>query len=86
MPKISVLLHEERDADILRWLETQENNSAAFRKAARLLMGQGTGFDEATLRRIVREELAKVTVGGAPTVEATDDADLQAAARLDQMF
>ncbi len=86
MPKISVLLHEQRDADILRWLETQENNAAAFRRAARALMSPGLGLDETTLRRILREELARVTVGGAPPASGAEDADPQAAARLDRMF
>lgn len=87
MRKVSVLLDEEKHADIIRWLEKQPNNSEAFRQAARLAMQRQELLDAETVRQIIREELAQVTIsnGRAPAREI-DDADPEAGARLDQMF
>ena len=37
---ITFVLDTERDRDILRWLEIQENKSAAIRKAIRACLGR----------------------------------------------
>lgn len=89
MAKVSVLLDEQRDADILRWLETQPNHSAAFRQAARAQIQALTApLDAATLRRVLREELAGLQAAQAKnaTPPTASDADATAAQRLDEMF
>jgi hypothetical protein len=44
--------------------------------------------DERTLRRVIREELARlcVAIPGDDTTPATEDVDAEAAARLDELF
>jgi len=79
----------ERDADLLRWLDQQENRSAAVREALRQALQPKPRLDAATIRRIMREELASAQIAGTP--EAPEDApstdvDPEAGALLDAMF
>jgi len=90
MCRVSVILKTERDADILEWLASQENRSEAFRAAARLAIAAEqratTGIDEQRLRRVLREELARVATLSPASSTMTVDADPEAAALIDQMF
>jgi hypothetical protein len=55
-------LDDQRDAGLLAWLEQQPNRSLAVRKALRAWMSQEQGLDAEVLRRMLREELARVAV------------------------
>jgi phosphoserine phosphatase len=57
-----------RDVDILAWLEQQPNRSLVVRKALRAWMSREQGLDEEVLRRVLREELAQVTVQGVASI------------------
>ena len=85
--RIQVVLDTERDADILRWLSTQTNRSAAIREALRAVLRPVAGLDVVTLRRVLREELGRVAVTpptAAPAV--VQDVDADSARRLDALF
>ena len=87
--RVPVVMDTERDADLLQWLDQQENRSAAVREALRQALRPTPRLDAATIRRIVREELARVQIFGA--VEVSEDApstdvDPEAGALLDAMF
>ena len=91
LKRIQVVFDTARDADILRWLEGQENRSAAIREVIRAAARHPqSALDVALLRRVLREELAHLTVGSAPTTAAVAlspaDVDDEAAAWLDAMF
>lgn len=88
LKRIAVVLDIGRDGDILRWLERQENRSAAIRAAIRAVMHPRPPVDERTLRRVIREELARlrVDVPGGGAAPAAEDVDAEAAARLDDLF
>jgi hypothetical protein len=57
-------LDDQRDAELLTWLERQPNRSLTVRRALRAWMSQADGLDEEALRRVLREELARVSVQG----------------------
>jgi hypothetical protein len=95
LKRVQLVLDTERDADLLAWLATQENRSAAIREAMRAAihaeLRPRVDLELRTLRRVLREELQRV--GRVALVEepaddpqATVDADPEAAARLDALF
>jgi hypothetical protein len=88
--RLTVVIDEEQDADILAWWARQANKSAAVRRAIRAAMGPESGLTVEVLRRVLREELAGIQVP-AKTPDASDkgaekDADPELAARLDTLF
>lgn len=94
MSRVQVVLDESRDADILHWLDTQENKSGAIREAIRetiqaVTRPQGPVVDLGAIRQVVREELKRVSVSrasnGAGSAQA-GDVDPEAGALLDEMF
>jgi len=77
----------KRDIDLLAWLEQQPNRSLAVRKALRAWMSQEQGLDEEVLRRVLREELAQVTVQGAASiVPAVGQEDEEVTEALDALL
>ena len=84
MARLHVVINEQEYPELARWLEEQPNKSEVTRDALQRVM-EGENL-ESLVRRIIREELAKVVVGAAPAAGEVEDADPQAAARLDQMF
>lgn len=52
---INFLTNEDRDADILKWLEAQDNKSEAIRAAIRLAMRGEVERPEITLQDIYQE-------------------------------
>jgi hypothetical protein len=90
-----LVLDPESDRDILDWLERQPNQSAAIRAAIRQTIQSSESLDEATLRHVIREELAQaeLTVTSADDADAheassaiTEDVDPEAGQRLDNLF
>ena len=84
--RVIFTLDSERDGDIVRWLAVQPSKSAAIRAALRGAFLPAPVLDTAALRRVLREELARVAVVGQQEADPTADADPDAAARLDAMF
>lgn len=80
---------EKADADVAAWLAEQpaRERSAAIRAAIRMtLAATDAPVTQAELRRILREELAQVTLARENAAPARQDVDLAAAALLDEMF
>lgn len=84
--RVIFTLDSDRDSDILRWLAAQPSKSAAIRAALRGALSPAPFLDAATLRRVLREELARVAIVGQHEALPVADADPDAAARLDAMF
>jgi translation elongation factor EF-G len=85
------------DADIEAWLEDQDNKSEAIREAIRCKVAGDNGTDDrltkTAMRRMLREELARVSVAAQEPQELqsvegpqTRDTDPEAGAALDAMF
>jgi hypothetical protein len=80
------------DTDVEAWLERQDNKSAAIRAAIRQVIQPQEQLDASTLRRVLREELARARVAvtmdddQAPPPSAHGDVDPEAGRRLDEMF
>jgi hypothetical protein len=73
--RVRFYVDSEHDADVVDWLGQQSNRSAAIREAIRAQMGRaasGGGLDTDTVRRIIREELARVAVRVGETQESPD--------------
>lgn len=70
-------LDDRRDADILAWLAEQPNRSLAVREALRAWISRSDGLDAVVLRRVLREELSRMSVLGmvsaAPETSQEDD-------------
>jgi len=80
-------LDDRRDADLLVWLVQQPNRSLAVRQALRGWMSWEQGLDEVVLRRVLREELAQVTVqAAAPLVPEASREDGEVAEALDGLL
>ena len=64
MAKVQVrfYLDDHRDADVLAWLAERPNRSLAVREALRAWMSRTDGLDAVVLRRVLREELSRVSV------------------------
>jgi hypothetical protein len=76
-----------RDVDLLTWLAEQPNRSLVVREALRAWMSQADGLDETMLRRVLREELARVSVlGNAPAGPETSPEDEQVSEVLDSLM
>ncbi len=84
--RVIFTLDSARDGDIVRWLAAQPSKSAAIRMALRGALLPPQMLDTAALRRVLREELARVGVAGDHEAAPMADADPDAAARLDEMF
>jgi len=85
--RVQVILHPDRDAEIIAWLERQDNKSAAVREAIRDSIAPTRPVTYQQLRAVIREELAHVRIAdnNAP-VEEGGDVDAEAADLLDSMF
>ena len=82
-------LDVDADADIIRWLETQANKSAAIRKAIREAIRRRSVKE--TVRAVLKEELANVALVSADDTHETQasfngDVDPEAGRLLDAMF
>jgi hypothetical protein len=82
-------LDVDADADIIRWLETQANKSAAIRKAIREAIRRRSVKE--TVRAVLKEELANVALVSADDTHETPasfngDVDPEAGRLLDAMF
>ena len=82
-------LDVDADADIIRWLETQANKSAAIRKAIREAIRRRSVKE--TVRAVLKEELANVALVSADDTHETQasfngDVDPEAGRLLDEMF
>lgn len=90
--RVTFSLDEISDADLLRWLDAQHNRSEAIRDALRAGrhpgQGEGRALDEQQIRRILREELANVTIAANGDAVGEDKSveDPALAAALDKMF
>ena len=87
---LTVKLHVERDADILEWLRQQENVSSAVRSALRACMEREerrhVGIDETALRRILREELSRVSVAASGDGQSPAKEDEETAEMLESLL
>ena len=80
-------LDDRRDSDILAWLAEQPNRSLAVREALRAWISQSDGLDAAMLRRVLREELSRMSVGGIVSVTPeTPQEDEEVAEALDSLM
>jgi hypothetical protein len=90
--RLSVVIDDDRDADIWRWWQQQANKSAAARAAMRaVLEPEPAPLTATAVRQIVREELARVDLlaqsGERSTApQVAEDVNPEAAARLDALF
>ena len=50
--RVNVVLHKEKDADIIEYLETATNKNATIRQALREKMELEVGIDDETLEKI----------------------------------
>lgn len=76
----------EEHADIARWLDVQDNKSKAIREAIRSRMSDDK-LTPTTLRSIIRDELACITVTKTdPDTRSSRDEDPELAEKLDSMF
>jgi hypothetical protein len=79
--------HAKRDADILAWLAERPNRSLAVREALRAWMSRTDSLDATVLRRVLREELSRVSVqGGASAASETPQEDEDVAEALDSLM
>jgi hypothetical protein len=83
----SVSFDAEADADLLRWLDHQENASAAIREALRRGIAGGVTLADvhATLSRIERRLEHGIVVGGNGGNGSAHDEPAEAAAALDAL-
>jgi hypothetical protein len=80
-------LDDRRDANLFAWLAEQPNRSLAVREALRAWMSRTDGLDAVVLRRVLREELARVSVQGiASAVLETPQEDEEVAEALDSLM
>jgi hypothetical protein len=80
-------LDDRRDVDLLAWLAEQPNRSLVVREALRAWMSQADGLDETMLRRVLREELARVSVQrNAPAGPEASPEDEQVGEVLDSLM
>jgi hypothetical protein len=89
MAKVQVrfYLDDHRDADIRAWLAEQSNRSLAVRQAVRAWMSRTDGLDAVVLRRVLREELSRVSVQGtASAAPGTCQEDEDVAKALDSLM
>ena len=85
---IAFTLNTEADRDILRWLERQENRSAAIREAIRRHISGGVTLGD--VYQAVKDLERKLRTGVVVTGNAPDEGDdweepLDAAAALDAL-
>ncbi|RLC85663.1 MAG: hypothetical protein DRI79_11080 [Chloroflexi bacterium] len=96
---VTFVVDDEKDADVLEWLATQTNKSAAIRGAIRAYMRLRNGdTQEAVIREAVARELARLPdvvaatvhnalagyqLAFAPQREGTGEENPELAARLD---
>lgn len=81
--RIRFYLDSDRDAGLLAWLEQADNRSALIRRALYEAMSNSPTVEDddigaATLRQIIREELARVKIQTAPSdngAEANEESD-----------
>jgi hypothetical protein len=89
MAKVQVrfYLDDHRDADVLAWLAERPNRSLAVREALRAWMSRTDGLDAVVLRRVLREELSRVSVRGIASVtQEAPQEDEEVAEALDSLM
>jgi hypothetical protein len=90
--RLSIVIDDEKHADIWSWWQQQNNKSAAVRAAIRAtLEPTPPPLTAADVRQVVREELTQVEITPqrrerTDETTITEDVDPEAAARLDALF
>jgi hypothetical protein len=94
MVKVTAVFDEERDADIITWLNEQRNRSEAIRNAIRVAIAPPPALDISAIRAVVEAALDEKLAGPAlvsgsglgikPADPPAEDPEL--AATLDGMF
>jgi hypothetical protein len=89
--RVTFVVDPDTDRDIIRWLQAQSNKSAAIRGAIRAAMRERKPVTVEELQRVLRSELASVTIASDDGDTDTDkgrtgDVDPEAGALLDNMF
>ncbi len=82
------LFDPDRDADLLAYIEAQDNQAAAMRDLMRRGLATRPALDlgglEERIRRVIREELAALEVR--PTAAAVPTADEEVTAKIKSLF
>jgi hypothetical protein len=93
MTRLNMRLHDERDKDIVAWLDTQKDKTAAIKAAIRAAIGidpsqEPAAMDLSAIRSVFETVLDERLSGLAlKDKEASQpDEDPDAAAKLDAMF
>ena len=93
MTRLNMRLHDERDKDIVAWLDTQKDKTAAIKAAIRAVIGIGSSQEPAAVDlsaiRSVFETVLDERLSGLAlkdTEASQPDEDPDAAAKLDAMF
>jgi hypothetical protein len=96
--RVNLKLDPELDADLIAWLESlpRGGRSEAIRGGLRLAIGVtptgGTAVDLEAIRRVVAEELAKVTIRGQATpvpdepLETPEELEARYGSKLDRLL
>ena len=93
MARLNMRLHDERDKDIVAWLDTQKDKTAAIKAAIRVAIGIGssqkpTAVDLGAIRSVFEtvldERLSGLALRGTSVPQPKEDPE--AAAKLDAMF
>jgi hypothetical protein len=93
MARLNMRLHDERDKDIVAWLDTQKDKTAAIKAAIRVAIGTGssqesTAVDLGAIRSVFEtvldERLPGLALKGTEVSQPKEDPE--AAAKLDAMF
>ncbi|MBN1813652.1 MAG: hypothetical protein JXA14_17565 [Anaerolineae bacterium] len=93
MTRLNMRLHDERDRDIVAWLDAQEDKTAAIKAAIRAAMSNGhsqeptavdLGAIRAVLEAVLDERLSGLALEADRPPRKGEDSDV--AAKLDAMF
>jgi hypothetical protein len=93
MTRLNMRLHDERDKDIIAWLDAQEDKTAAIKAAIRAAMGndrpqEPTALDLSAIRvvfeTVLDERLSGLALEAVEQLPKGEDSEV--AAKLDAMF
>ena len=93
MARLDIRLSDERDKDIIAWLEAQVNRTAAVKEAIRAVIGDHSSEESAAVdlgalravfETVLDQRLSGLTLGSAG--KPVQEEDAEAAAKLDGMF
>ena len=94
MTRLHIRLNDSSDSDIIRWLDSQRDKTAAVKNAIRAAMTSTPSRDEATsldldavrtiLESVLDERLSGLAL--AAMGQSSKDEDPETAAKLDAMF